>query len=165
MNRVRSRLIGFAVSVGAAVLALGVSYVIIAATGGDPDAAAKALWDGAFGSRAQIAGTLSETVPLVLVALGCPYQEQVIARYYEAAPAAVWIGVGGTLDILAGRTRRAPRLLQRLGLEWLARLAQEPRRLWRRYLLRDVPALVAATPACVASGLRTLAGRRAVLQR
>ena len=70
MNRVRSRLIGLAVSVGAALLALAVSDVIIAATGGDPDAAAKALWDGAFGTRAQIAGTLSEAVPVVLVALG-----------------------------------------------------------------------------------------------
>lgn len=44
------------------------------------------------------------------------------------------MGVGGSVDVIAGITRRAPRLLQRLGLEWAYRLAQEPRRLARRYL-------------------------------
>jgi N-acetylglucosaminyldiphosphoundecaprenol N-acetyl-beta-D-mannosaminyltransferase len=45
--------------------------------------------------------------------------------------------VGGAFDVLAGRTRRAPRPLQRLGLEWAFRLAQEPGRLWRRYLVTN----------------------------
>jgi N-acetylglucosaminyldiphosphoundecaprenol N-acetyl-beta-D-mannosaminyltransferase len=44
------------------------------------------------------------------------------------------MGVGGSLDVLAGFVRRAPRPVQRLGLEWLFRLAQEPRRLLRRYV-------------------------------
>ena len=70
MNRVSSALLAIAVSFGSAALALAVSYGIIAATGGDPNEAARALWDGAFGSRAQVAGTLSELIPLVLVALG-----------------------------------------------------------------------------------------------
>jgi simple sugar transport system permease protein len=58
------------VSLAAAGLALLVSYAIIAVTGGDPQGAARALWDGAFGSRAQVAATLSDVIPLVLVALG-----------------------------------------------------------------------------------------------
>lgn len=98
---------------------------------------------------------------LVLVALGCPKQEHVISRYYDAIPSALWVGVGGTLDILAGRRRRAPRLLQRLGLEWFARFTQEPGRLWRRYFLRDLPFLVAVAPRCLWTGLANRVARRA----
>ena len=47
-------------------------------------------------------------------------------------------GVGGSFDILAGVTKRAPLLWQRLGLEWLYRVLQEPRRLWRRYFTTNV---------------------------
>ena len=47
------------------------------------------------------------------------------------------MGVGGTFDVLAGYVRRAPRLLQALGLEWAWRLAMEPRRMWKRYLLTN----------------------------
>ncbi|MBM3271646.1 MAG: WecB/TagA/CpsF family glycosyltransferase, partial [Candidatus Sericytochromatia bacterium] len=56
-------------------------------------------------------------------------------------PTTVNIGVGASIDFLAGRVRRAPAWIGRLGLEWLFRLALEPRRLWRRYLLRDLPFL------------------------
>lgn len=45
------------------------------------------------------------------------------------------MGVGGSFDVLAGKVRRAPRWMQKLGLEWFYRFAQEPRRLWRRYLV------------------------------
>jgi N-acetylglucosaminyldiphosphoundecaprenol N-acetyl-beta-D-mannosaminyltransferase len=78
---------------------------------------------------------------LVLVGLGCPKQEHRIREYYEAAPGAVWIGVGGAFEMIAGQRRRAGRLVQQLGLEWLVRMAQDPGRLARRYLGRDVPAL------------------------
>ena len=47
------------------------------------------------------------------------------------------MGVGGTFDVLAGKVRRAPRSLQNAGLEWAFRLAQEPRRLWKRYLVSN----------------------------
>jgi hypothetical protein len=88
----------------------------------------------------------------VLVALGCPAQERRIQEYYHAAPGAIWIGVGGTLDFFGGRRRRAPGWVQALGLEWLFRLGQEPRRLWRRYLLRDLPALVQLLAWCARNG-------------
>lgn len=79
---------------------------------------------------------------LVLVALGCPRQEERIREYYPAVPEALWIGVGGTLDLLAGRRRRAHRWMQRAGLEWCVRMIQEPARLGPRYFRRDLPALL-----------------------
>lgn len=74
---------------------------------------------------------------LLLVALGAPKQEVWIHRHALALGPAVSVGVGASLDFLVGRVRRAPRWMSRAGLEWLFRLAQEPRRLWRRYLLDD----------------------------
>ena len=50
---------------------------------------------------------------------------------------AVCVGIGGTLDFITGRVKRAPRWMQRSGMEWLYRLAQEPRRLAWRYLVND----------------------------
>lgn len=74
---------------------------------------------------------------IVLVGLGAPKQELWIA---EAAPRlrpAVLLGIGASLDFIAGTTKRAPAWMSASGLEWLYRLAKEPRRLWRRYLIRD----------------------------
>ena len=51
------------------------------------------------------------------------------------------MGVGCVLDLLAGSVRRAPLWMQRAGLEWAFRLVQEPQRLWRRYLVNDLPML------------------------
>jgi N-acetylglucosaminyldiphosphoundecaprenol N-acetyl-beta-D-mannosaminyltransferase len=47
------------------------------------------------------------------------------------------LGVGGSFDVLAGRIRRAPRWMQHIGMEWCWRLAMEPRKLWRRYLVSN----------------------------
>jgi N-acetylglucosaminyldiphosphoundecaprenol N-acetyl-beta-D-mannosaminyltransferase len=100
--------------------------------------------------RDQERASIREARPhLVLVALGCPRQERRIQEYYDAAPQAVWMGVGATLDFLAGHRRRAPRLVQWLGLEWAFRFVQEPRRLWSRYFRRDLPALVAISWWCL----------------
>jgi N-acetylglucosaminyldiphosphoundecaprenol N-acetyl-beta-D-mannosaminyltransferase len=74
---------------------------------------------------------------LVLVAFGSPKQELFIDEARAELPAAVFLGIGASLDFLAGAVRRAPRWMSRWGLEWLYRLVQEPRRLWRRYLVRD----------------------------
>ncbi len=71
---------------------------------------------------------------IVWVALGSPRQEKWMAEHVEALNAHVLIGVGAAFDFLSGRKRQAPRWIQRSGLEWLFRLATEPRRLWRRYL-------------------------------
>lgn len=73
---------------------------------------------------------------LVLVGLGCPKQELWMAAHTAAVPA-VMVGVGAAFDMLAGRLRRAPLWMRRAGLEWLYRLAAEPRRLARRYLVSN----------------------------
>lgn len=70
---------------------------------------------------------------VLFVGLGCPKQENWMARNSERFPG-VMLGVGAAFDYHAGRLARAPSWMQRAGLEWLYRLAQEPRRLFRRYL-------------------------------
>jgi N-acetylglucosaminyldiphosphoundecaprenol N-acetyl-beta-D-mannosaminyltransferase len=89
-------------------------------------------------SRADVAAHVrAAKADLVLVALGAPKQELWIA---EAAPdlrPAVLVGVGAAVDFIAGAARRAPPWMSASGLEWLHRLAHEPGRLWKRYLLRD----------------------------
>jgi N-acetylglucosaminyldiphosphoundecaprenol N-acetyl-beta-D-mannosaminyltransferase len=76
---------------------------------------------------------------VVFIALGSPKQEFVIRDLRAALPAAWWLGVGISFSFVAGDVQRAPRWLQRLGLEWLHRLVQEPRRLARRYLVDGLP--------------------------
>ncbi len=71
---------------------------------------------------------------ILLVAFGNPKQEKWISMHLHELGVPVSIGIGGTLDLIAGVTRRAPRWMQRVGLEWLYRLLQEPRRLWKRYV-------------------------------
>jgi N-acetylglucosaminyldiphosphoundecaprenol N-acetyl-beta-D-mannosaminyltransferase len=70
---------------------------------------------------------------ILLISFGCPKQEQWIARNYRALGVPVCLGLGATIDFLAGRVRRAPAWMRRSGLEWTYRLLQEPRRLFRRY--------------------------------
>ncbi|GAB3644746.1 hypothetical protein GCM10028833_02140 [Glycomyces tarimensis] len=76
---------------------------------------------------------------LVYVGLGFPKQEHVMVRLRSVAPRAWFLGCGASIDFIAGYRRRAPKWMQRSGTEWLFRLASEPRRLARRYLLNDVP--------------------------
>jgi N-acetylglucosaminyldiphosphoundecaprenol N-acetyl-beta-D-mannosaminyltransferase len=76
---------------------------------------------------------------LVLVGLGFPKQERLIARLRPLLPAAWMLGCGAGIPFAAGQFRRAPAFLQRIGAEWLYRLLLEPRRLARRYLLHDLP--------------------------
>lgn len=71
---------------------------------------------------------------ILLVAFGNPKQEKWIRMYAPELQVPVCIGVGGALDMIAGTTRRAPLWMQQSGLEWIYRLAQEPRRLFKRYL-------------------------------
>jgi len=81
---------------------------------------------------------------ILFVAMGSPRKEHWVA----AAPdldVGFAMGVGGSLDVIAGHVRRAPRLVQRLGLEWLFRLAQEPRRLVRRYVTTNTRFLLLLT--------------------
>jgi exopolysaccharide biosynthesis WecB/TagA/CpsF family protein len=81
---------------------------------------------------------------ILLVCFGCPKQEKWISRHHRELGVPVTIGAGATIDFLAGRMARAPVWMRRSGTEWLFRLAQEPRRLARRYaddLLHFFPAI------------------------
>lgn len=74
---------------------------------------------------------------IVWVALGVPKQD-LLALELSRRLDLTCVGVGAAFDMLAGRVREAPRWMQRLGVEWVFRLATEPRRLWRRYLLGNL---------------------------
>lgn len=78
---------------------------------------------------------------VVFVGLGCPKQEEWMARQ-QAHLSAVMIGVGAAFSFHSGEVSQAPRWMMRLSLEWLYRLCQEPRRLWRRYLIHNPAFLV-----------------------
>jgi N-acetylglucosaminyldiphosphoundecaprenol N-acetyl-beta-D-mannosaminyltransferase len=83
-------------------------------------------------------GRIREARPDVLfVAFGAPKQELWMDAVRDRLGVPVGIGVGAAFDFAAGTVKRAPRWMQRAGLEWLFRLSQEPRRLWRRYLFVD----------------------------
>jgi len=94
--------------------------------------------DGYFGSdeNNSVCESIKDSgAELLFVALGSPKQEYWIASNVEQTGVGFALGVGGSFDHLSGFSRRAPMWMQRAGLEWLHRLMQEPRRLWRRYLI------------------------------
>ncbi len=84
----------------------------------------------------KIIGMVNEAKPEVLwVGLSAPKQEKWIGKNLNLLDVHVTIGVGAAFDFVAGKVRRAPRWMQKIGLEWLFRLCQEPRRLWKRYFI------------------------------
>lgn len=82
--------------------------------------------------RAQLA---SKRADIVLVALGNPLQELWIHEHLDARHCGLALGIGALFDFLAGEVSRAPKWIRQLRLEWAFRLAQEPGRLWRRYVV------------------------------
>ena len=72
---------------------------------------------------------------ILFVAMGSPRKEMFLNQYRRELGIPFVMGVGGSFDVVAGKTRRAPQWMQRWGLEWLFRLIQEPKRMWRRYLI------------------------------
>jgi len=85
--------------------------------------------------HALVADIAAARPDILFVALETPAKELFLARHRERLGIPFVMGVGGAFDVLAGVRRRAPRVLRRLGLEWLYRLAQDPRRLARRYVV------------------------------
>lgn len=86
---------------------------------------------------------------IVFVALGSPKQEILMHRLRDEFPTAWWLGVGISFSFLCGDVQRAPKWMQRSGMEWLHRLAQEPKRMASRYLAHGLPfvALLLASSA------------------
>lgn len=128
----------------------------VAIVGGqDPKAALKKLeldpsayfvFDGQVELTPDFAAQLAAQIgdrPIVFVALGCPKQEKMIQLLRPNLPNAVFVAVGGSFEMIAGITTRAPQWMQKSGLEWLYRLTIEPKRLWRRYLVEYPPGAMA----------------------
>ncbi len=89
---------------------------------------------------AEIVSMLTQTQPdIVFVGLGSPKQEHQIAKLRPNLPNAWWLGVGVSFSFLTGHVRRAPLWMQKRGLEWAHRLYQEPRKLFKRYIVFGVP--------------------------
>jgi N-acetylglucosaminyldiphosphoundecaprenol N-acetyl-beta-D-mannosaminyltransferase len=96
--------------------------------------------DGYFGpdeAPARARAVAVSGAELLFVAMGVPRQEYFIEEQWEHLGARVVIGVGGSFDVIAGLRKRAPVFIQRAGLEWAYRVAQEPRRLFKRYLITN----------------------------
>lgn len=91
----------------------------------------------------------------LFIGLPTPKKERFVAAYRDSLGVPFIMGVGGSFDVLSGHVRRAPLMMQRLGLEWLYRVYQEPRRMWWRYL---------ETNAVFAGLLLRLIARRIVLR-
>ncbi len=101
----------------------------------------------------QIEQMLKDANPdIVYIALGSPKQEYLAQRLQKILPMSVWIGIGISLSFATGDVQRAPAILQRLGLEWVHRLIQEPKRLFRRYIIDGLP--FAAIMGCSAISAR-----------
>jgi N-acetylglucosaminyldiphosphoundecaprenol N-acetyl-beta-D-mannosaminyltransferase len=109
---------------------------------------------GAGDEEAVIAGIRRSGADVLLVAMGVPAQDLWLRRHLKKTGARVGIGVGGLFDFYGGRIPRAPLWLREIGGEWVYRLIQEPRRMWRRYLIGNFTFLwriarerISATPA------------------
>jgi N-acetylglucosaminyldiphosphoundecaprenol N-acetyl-beta-D-mannosaminyltransferase len=137
------RLVGHAARRGLSVYFLGakdesVNGVVRRFRGLHPSLRVAGFRNGYFSAREseRVAAQISESgADLLFVAMGSPAQEYLISSILAHTGARFALGVGGSFDHLSGLARRAPGWMRRAGLEWLYRLAQEPRRLWKRYLV------------------------------
>jgi N-acetylglucosaminyldiphosphoundecaprenol N-acetyl-beta-D-mannosaminyltransferase len=97
-------------------------------------------FDAKAGNVDDIRYALVQAQPrIVFVGLGFPKQERLIARICAALPGTWFVACGAAIPIAAGQLNRAHPMIQRLGLEWMHRLVNEPRRLAKRYLVHDLP--------------------------
>ena len=137
----------------------GQGAFLLGAAPGVADAAARALterhrglqvvgvYSPPFGPESadeddRIVGMIRDAAPgLLFVAFGAPRQDLWIRARLDKLNVPVAMGVGCAFDLLAGAVSRAPAWMQQTGLEWSYRLAQEPGRLWRRYIVQDMPML------------------------
>lgn len=93
---------------------------------------------GGADEEAAIAAVNASGASIVLVGMGVPLQDQWIEANAHRFNAPVQVGVGGLFDFYSGRASRAPAILRTIGMEWTWRLAREPRRMWKRYIVGNV---------------------------
>lgn len=96
-------------------------------------------WDaGDPAAEAAVVAAIREARPdLLFVAMPTPRKELFLVRHRDELGVPFSMGVGGSFDVLAGKVTRAPRWMQRAGLEWFHRFLQEPRKMWKRYLVTN----------------------------
>lgn len=97
---------------------------------------------------------------ILFVAMSSPQKEYWLGDHGPKLGIPLLMGVGGSVDVIAGMTRRAPRMWQKLGIEWLYRLLQEPRRMARRYLTTNTVFVWLVLRELVAGAPRRVLKRR-----
>lgn len=100
-----------------------------------------------------VRGIREARADVLLVGMPAPFKEVWCQQYRDELATPAVIGVGGAFDVLGGIIPRAPRIMQEAGLEWAWRLAMEPRKLWKRYLVTNTTFL-ANLPRAIAEGRR-----------
>jgi N-acetylglucosaminyldiphosphoundecaprenol N-acetyl-beta-D-mannosaminyltransferase len=106
-------------------------------------------------NEADVVASVRAAQPDILfLGFGTPAKEYFMHRHYRALDVPFVMGVGGSFDVYAGLVARAPRWMQRAGLEWAFRLAQEPRRMWKRYLVGNTRFIWLIARALLARGNR-----------
>lgn len=93
------------------------------------------FWDD---EAAMVANIRASGAKLLFVAITSPQKENFINRWRDQLGVNFVMGVGGTFDVVAGKVKRAPLWMQKTGLEWFFRVIQEPRRMWKRYLVTNI---------------------------
>ncbi|MGV9025961.1 WecB/TagA/CpsF family glycosyltransferase [Lactococcus lactis] len=81
---------------------------------------------------------IKSNVDILIVGLGAPKQEKFIFKYHDRLKVPISLGLGASLDFEAGNIKRAPKWMQKSGLEWLFRITQDPRRMFKRYIIDDI---------------------------
>jgi N-acetylglucosaminyldiphosphoundecaprenol N-acetyl-beta-D-mannosaminyltransferase len=125
-----------------------------------PGLAVAGARNGYFGpdDHASVVTEIRDRSPhMLFVGMPSPFKETWCERHRHALNVPIIMGVGGTFDVLTGYVRRAPRVLQSLGFEWSWRLAMEPRKMWKRYLVTNSEYMWLAA--------REILGRRVGLSR
>lgn len=88
----------------------------------------------------EVLDEIKEKVPYaIFVAMGCPRQEEFIVKYMDILPAKIFMGVGGSVDVIGEKVNRAPRWMIKIGMEWFYRVAKEP---WRIKRLGSIPKFI-----------------------
>lgn len=115
--------------------------------------------DGYFGPEQEaevVDGIRQSGADCLFIGMPTPKKERFLAKYRGELNVPFIMGVGGSFDVLSGKVRRAPELMQALGLEWLCRVFQEPRRMWWRYTRTNAVFAAMLAQAVVQSGFQAL---------
>ncbi len=149
------RIVDLSASKGYSIYLLGAEQRILEATqeifisrGAKVVGARNGYWS--FPEESKVVATIASLQPDILfLAVPSPKKEIFLSQHLTRLNTGLVFGVGGSFDVVAGLTKRAPAIFQRLGLEWAFRLAQEPRRMFKRYLVGNSKFVLIVTKAVI----------------